>query len=823
MSDLTLLQAKIVVSNTVVEFLQENLVHIAWVLEEQSGKLRLLLPNRREVMLSRARVLPWIGPSYPEIKSKDEIVNILNKHKEERKQIQNSVSALELWEMVQGEVVSENVKFFAELLFNNPNYDVLAAFGHTLLEQKSHFKFQNPNFEVLSKENVEKKIEAEKSAKEREALVGDGANWFNYLWELHLKGQVHCQEISAMKEPDEEVYTRLKALLLMRISDFESSHDEALWKQIVKQLPDDNHLALLLATAWGLIPKHYNYWLAAADYNPDKDFAKEYANYIQQADHFVKLLQKLGTERNTGNLKEYNFKKKIEDLKPPLVNKNSILGQQLSQKLAKTNSKNIQQETEECFAENINIKIPLTNIDDLEENKEFFATFFDKPLISIDGESTTDIDDAFTISINQDGNFEVYIALACPAAIWKFNTPFDKLILQRSTSLYLPEATYHMMPSQLSTQLFSLKEQEIKPCLLCHCIVSQEGEILSISWDVMRAIVHDNLHYNSCEAVLKEKLPINPNPEQEQDIDFLTYLEQNSSKQTLENCDIIAPELFEKANKYEDVLKIAYEFAKVRLNHRINHGAVIIEKPDLNIVLKTKENNEVEVELSQQSQTPKAQLIISELMVLANNALAEFAQNHNLPLIYRSQDIALPKEFSGIWHKPQDIAKVARCLSSATTDTNPRPHVGLGLKAYSPVTSPLRRYVDLVNSAQILHYLYKGKELWTKDELNKLLLSIHIYNDKVSLVQKMRPRYWTFLYLQQEAKRQGENCGFKAVISDENDLYVTVTLSKELVQIRSKRHLFGDKVLLGQEVMVRLGKINPLRQEVSILNVEFLY
>ena len=48
----------------VVEFMQGNAPQIAWVLEEQNGRLRLLLPNRRETALQAARILPWPGPAY---------------------------------------------------------------------------------------------------------------------------------------------------------------------------------------------------------------------------------------------------------------------------------------------------------------------------------------------------------------------------------------------------------------------------------------------------------------------------------------------------------------------------------------------------------------------------------------------------------------------------------------------------------------------------------------------------------------------------------------------------------------------------------------
>jgi hypothetical protein len=53
-------------------------------------------------------------------------------------------------------------------------------------------------------------------------------------------------------------------------------------------------------------------------------------------------------------------------------------------------------------------------------------------------------------------------------------------------------------------------------------------------------------------------------------------------------------------------------------------------------------------------------------------------------------------------------------------------------------------------------------------------------------------------------------------------MYVTVSLTREQVLVRAKRQLFGDKAQLGQEVLLRLGKINPLHFEVSIMKVQEL-
>ena len=74
----------------VVEFMQGNAPQIAWVLEEQNGRLRLLLPNRRETALQAARILPWPGPAYEKNCSRDAALEILERH-ESRREVATSI------------------------------------------------------------------------------------------------------------------------------------------------------------------------------------------------------------------------------------------------------------------------------------------------------------------------------------------------------------------------------------------------------------------------------------------------------------------------------------------------------------------------------------------------------------------------------------------------------------------------------------------------------------------------------------------------------------------------------------------------------------
>lgn len=220
-----------------VEFMQDNTPTLGYVLDEQGGKIRLLLANRREINLTQSRLLPWIGPII-QATAKEDIVSGLIAHKELRQKTKENIDITELWKMTQGEVTEESADFFAGLMENNINPDIVAGYAHALLECKNYFKFQNPLFEVYSQETAEAKLLAEKQQKEKTALVSGGADWFKHLWDLYCKHQ-HVTDKDKAKEPPEPVAATLKGLLLKHMAETESHEENLLWKQVTKQIPED--------------------------------------------------------------------------------------------------------------------------------------------------------------------------------------------------------------------------------------------------------------------------------------------------------------------------------------------------------------------------------------------------------------------------------------------------------------------------------------------------------------------------------------------------------------------------------------------------------
>ncbi|WP_045212006.1 ribonuclease catalytic domain-containing protein [Desulfonatronovibrio magnus] len=387
--------------------------------------------------------------------------------------------------------------------------------------------------------------------------------------------------------------------------------------------------------------------------------------------------------------------------------------------------------------------------------------------VSIDSATTRDIDDAFIVRKHDDG-FLLSLALACPALYWTPDSALDKAVSSRTTSLYLPEGISNMLPGIMAEDLFSLIEKKSRPAMVVEFELNADAHLKNVRLSQKWVRVDNNLTYESVEEQLN-----------------------------LQSSDYLKP---------------ALDLAEKLRAARLEKGAVIINQNEPHIRLE-EHNNEIRVFLENKQDSPKAQLIVSEFMILANTAMASWAREKSIPLLHRTQDIALPADYSGVWSRPEDIYQVIRSLGATLTETSPKPHRSIAASCYAPVTSPLRRYTDLINELQLLSFIQDGKPYFSFEGLNEMLPRLSARSGQVSQVQRFRPRYWKLVYFRQNCKHQT----FQAVVVDNSGQQVVLSLPGEQIMVRAGHDLFGGKTRLGQSFRLRLGKINPLSNEVSVL------
>ncbi|HKI82175.1 MAG TPA: RNB domain-containing ribonuclease, partial [Pseudodesulfovibrio sp.] len=191
--------------------------------------------------------------------------------------------------------------------------------------------------------------------------------------------------------------------------------------------------------------------------------------------------------------------------------------------------------------------------------------------------------------------------------------------------------------------------------------------------------------------------------------------------------------------------------------------------------------------------------------------LALWAKDNGVPLLHRTQDIALPPEAAGIFTEPAEILRSVKLLLPPTLETTPKRHAALGVAAYAPISSPLRRYTDFINMAQVSSFLASGEPRLDRDQLDQLITHLNMRIQAVGAVQRFRPRYWKLVYL---AKRRRE---FQpAVLVDEAGPMATLAMPHLQVNVRAPRKMLGDKLYPGQRFQINFSRIDPLTNEIRL-------
>ena len=314
---------------------------------------------------------------------------------------------------------------------------------------------------------------------------------------------------------------------------------------------------------------------------------------------------------------------------------------------------------------------------------------------AIDSEHSADPDDAVAF----DGEY-LWVHIADPASSVEPDSKIDIAARDRGTTLYIPEGTSRMLcESCLEDYALGLKE---------------DSRALSF-----RIKVDEESQIEECE-VFKTCVKVKR----------LTYKYAEEHKDSPE-------------------LKPLFEIARKNRARREKNGAITIQMPEVDISV-DKETKRVTVE-------PEARLesneMIAELMIMAGEGAARFAFKNQIPFMYISQEAPefpdnLPDGWAG------QFARI-KCMRKRSVGITPAPHAGLGVSFYSQVTSPLRRYGDLISHEQLRAFI-DGRRLIQKDDMLERVAA----GDAASVAAKKASRqsdtHWKLVYLLQNPDLQFE-------------------------------------------------------------------
>ncbi|MEL6580621.1 MAG: ribonuclease R family protein [Cyanobacteria bacterium J06621_12] len=389
---------------------------------------------------------------------------------------------------------------------------------------------------------------------------------------------------------------------------------------------------------------------------------------------------------------------------------------------------------------------------------------------TIDDESTTEIDDGLSVEYLEDGTAKIWIHIADPTRIVEPGDELDLEARRRSTSLYLPTGMVPMFPPELATGPMSLVQGQVCSALSFGVILDDTGGIQSYE-------VHPSL--------------IKP-----------TY------RLTYDDVDEMLQIGVQNEPEIADLAKSSY----LRRSWRKSEGAIQIKMPES--VIKVKDNEEVTIELIDSS--PSRQLV-AEMMILAGQIGGKFGIENNLPLPYRGQpqpELPPEEELLQLPAGPTRFCAIRSCMPRSEMSMSPIRHASLGLESYVQVTSPIRRYTDLLSHFQIKAHL-RGEELpFSREELQEIVYSVSSSSYEATLVERQTNRYWGLEYL-----RRNTDCIWDVLVlrwlrQDEDlGLILIEDLGMELP------HRFDRPVTLGERLEMRVTHADPQRDEVKLREI----
>ena len=188
-------------------------------------------------------------------------------------------------------------------------------------------------------------------------------------------------------------------------------------------------------------------------------------------------------------------------------------------------------------------------------------------------------------------------------------------------------------------------------------------------------------------------------------------------------------------------------------------------------------------------------------MLAAGEAVALFATQNNIPIPYAYQPE--PEE---IQH-PQKMSEhyaYRRCFKASRHTTEAAPHFGLGLPCYTRVTSPIRRYLDLIVHQQLRAFL-TGQPLLEHEALVERIGLSDEGSFAARKAERNSNQHWTLLYLKQEHRNQGSEWQGEAIVVMQDERKTGIVLPELALESKFRRK---DNLDLDASIKVQVQSLN---------------
>lgn len=389
---------------------------------------------------------------------------------------------------------------------------------------------------------------------------------------------------------------------------------------------------------------------------------------------------------------------------------------------------------------------------------------------TIDDESTREIDDGLSLEFLEDGRKRIWIHIADPTRLLSPGDQLDLEARRRTTTVYLPTGMIPMFPSELATGPMSLIQGQT-------CCALSFGVLLDAEGAVEDYTIHASL--------------IKP-----------TY------RLTYDDVD----EMLQLGIKAEPEMEELAKLAKLRKQWRDAQGAISIYMPESSIKV---EGDEIIIKVLDDS--PSRQMV-AEMMILTGEVAARYGQAHHLALPYRSQpqpDLPPQEELMQLPAGAVRSCAMRRYMPRSEVALTPARHASLALDTYTQVTSPIRRYSDLLAHFQIKAHLRGEIPPFSIEQMQEMVMSLGPAVKEASRIERETNRYWSLEYL----RRQGQQV-WQAILLRwlREDINLGLLMLEELgleLPIRLNRAM-----LLGEIFTVKVTHVDPRQDIIQFQEIE---
>jgi exoribonuclease II len=369
--------------------------------------------------------------------------------------------------------------------------------------------------------------------------------------------------------------------------------------------------------------------------------------------------------------------------------------------------------------------------------------------LAIDNSDSSDADDAVSI----DGD-KLWIHIADVASYVEIDSELDIFAQKRASNLYLPDQILHMLPPELSSA--------------CSLGGSEISYAISIGFRLDRSEISDiEIHLSEIKVT-------------------------NMS--------------YEYADKVINKNEILSKLNNIAISHkafRNDNDAIKLNLPSVDVKV---EDDKVFIRPQEDSNSRE---LVAEMMVIAGRTIAQFAIENNISLPYLTQEAGnFSKDVIDNIQK-LTIAKAfeaSRDFKRSKITVKPSVHSGLGLSAYTRVTSPMRRYLDLLVQQQLVRFVSKQPTL-DDSTIKERIKVINSSMPKVNKASRQSIEHFKCLYLMQNNTWEGE--GVIVEVNGEKALINIPSLAM-MTQIK-----FKSKVTIEDKVNLKVGSINLFERSVN--------